>query len=254
MKRILLAGATLLALTAAQPTLAADAPVYKGPAPVAAAPIFNWSGFYAGGSLGGVWSQVDRFYPQAIGGALTATTSDTDGIWGLHVGAQGQWGQWVLGIEASFSRGFNDMRGRAALPTPPFAADTSGRNTITNLFLIGPRLGFAGDRWMVYGTGGYAQGRVGAEYAFTSTDADRFLAFWGSATNNGWFAGLGIEYALWTTGGFAWIFGAEYIHFDLGSAATFCFNPGCAPINAEDYRNRARGDIIRARLSIKTGG
>jgi len=253
MKRILLAGATLLALTAAQPILAADAPVYKGPAPVAVA-LFNWSGFYVGGSIGGVWSHVDRFYPQAFGGPLTATTNGTDGIWGVHIGAQKQWGQWVLGIEAGYNRGFNDMRSTVALPTPPFVPDVSARNTITNLFLIGPRLGFAGDRWMIYGTGGYAQARLVGQYAFTSTGADRFAAFWGSAINSGWFAGLGFEYALWSSGGFSYIFGVEYIHVDLGSAATFCVNPGCAPADGEDYRHSARNDIVRARLSIKTGG
>ena len=54
------------------------------------------------------------------------------------------------------SAGFREMQGSVALPTPPFAADTSAYNKITNLFTVGPRLGYAFDRWMIYGTGGYA--------------------------------------------------------------------------------------------------
>ncbi len=54
MKRILLAATAALAFAAAQPAIAADAPVYKGPAPVAAA-LFNWSGFYVGLNAGGAW-------------------------------------------------------------------------------------------------------------------------------------------------------------------------------------------------------
>ena len=63
MKRILLAGATVLALTAAQPTLAADAPVYrKGPAPAAA--LFNWSGFYVGIQGGYGWAEAQWTRPR----------------------------------------------------------------------------------------------------------------------------------------------------------------------------------------------
>jgi hypothetical protein len=46
----------------AGPALAADIPVKaKAPPPVA---YYDWSGVYIGVSLGGVWAEVDRFYPR----------------------------------------------------------------------------------------------------------------------------------------------------------------------------------------------
>jgi hypothetical protein len=50
------------------------------------------------------------------------------------------------------------------------------------------------------------------------------------------------------------ILGAEYQHFDVGSKNAFCFNPGCNPATGWDEDLSAKGDIVRARLTIKTKG
>ena len=251
MKRILL-GSMALAAMIAGPAVAADMPVkVKAPPPVV---LYDWSGAYVGFNIGGVWADVDRFYPQAIGGALSATSRTEDVIYGFHAGAQWQWGQWILGVETSLSAGFREMQGSVALPTPPFAADTSAYNKITNLFTVGPRLGFAWDRWMIYGTGGYASADIKGQYTFTSTGVQRFPAFHGQARHDGWFAGGGLEYMVHKGALVDVIFGAEYLHFDVQEKNTFCFNPSCNPANAEDYRSSATGDIVRARLTIKTQG
>jgi outer membrane immunogenic protein len=66
-------------------------------------PYYDWSGAYVGGNVGGVWYDVRREYTGAstfIGPAFNQTTSDSDGIFGFHAGAQWQWGAWVLGVEA----------------------------------------------------------------------------------------------------------------------------------------------------------
>src|ERR1700742_4868621 len=58
MKKLLLATVALVALGATVPALAADlsarAPYTK--APVYAAPIYNWTGFYIGGHVGGAFA------------------------------------------------------------------------------------------------------------------------------------------------------------------------------------------------------
>ena len=36
------------------------------------------------------------------------------------------------------------------------SANTFFEHKITNLFTVGPRLGYAWDRWMIFATGGYA--------------------------------------------------------------------------------------------------
>ena len=158
----------------------------------------------------------------------------------------------MLGVEVAYSvQGASE--GRVALPTPPFVADLSARHKIGNLLTVGPRLGFAWDNVLIYGTGGYAEAPISAEYIFTSTGAPRFPAFWGHSHNSGWFASVGVEYVVHKGEYADVIFGAEYKHIDLQSKNSFCFT-ACNPANAEDYRTGATVDIVRARLSIKTHG
>ena len=59
MKRALVGGLGFLALAAA-PAMAADIPV-KAPvvAPVMAPLVYNWSGFYIGGNIGGGWANAE---------------------------------------------------------------------------------------------------------------------------------------------------------------------------------------------------
>src|SRR5713226_5124278 len=92
-------GSMALAAMIAGPAMAADMPVkYKAPPPVV---VYDWSGAYIGFSIGGVWSDVNRFYPQtALPGPVNAKSSGDDVIYDFHAGAQWQWGQWVLGVEA----------------------------------------------------------------------------------------------------------------------------------------------------------
>jgi hypothetical protein len=42
------------------------------------------------------------------------------------------------------------------------------------------------------------------------------------------------------------------MHFELDEKQTFCFNPGCTPRFHQDFRLSAVGDIVRARLTVKT--
>jgi outer membrane immunogenic protein len=57
-EKLPVAGCTLLALGAAEPTLPADLaarPYTKAP-PSAPTPIYNWTGFYIGGHIGGAFA------------------------------------------------------------------------------------------------------------------------------------------------------------------------------------------------------
>jgi hypothetical protein len=46
----------------------------------------------------------------------------------------------------------------------------------------------------------------------------------------------------------------EYQHFDVGAARAFCVNPGCVVPAVRDFDLSASGDIVRARLTVKTHG
>jgi hypothetical protein len=50
------------------------------------------------------------------------------------------------------------------------------------------------------------------------------------------------------------LLGLEYQHYDVGSKNAFCFNPSCNPGTGWDEDLSAKGDIVRARLTIKTQG
>ena len=100
MKKFLLGTVALVALGATAPALAADLaarPVYTK-APVYAAPIYNWTGFYIGGHIGGA-------FPGNNGFAGTTNSSNSGSfLGGLQVGADYQFApNWVLGIEGQYS-------------------------------------------------------------------------------------------------------------------------------------------------------
>ena len=48
------------------------------------------------------------------------------------------------------------------------------------------------------------------------------------------------------------ILGLEYQHYDVGSKTAFCVTSACN--NLDDYDLSAKGDLIRARLTIKSQG
>ena len=116
----------------------------------------------------------------------------------MHAGAQWQWGAWVLGVEAALSGGFREMRSDVGLPIRPSTAPRpptlTAVNKITNLFTVGPRLGYAWDRLMIFGTGGWASANIKGQYENANTAVEFNPAFSGQSRNNGWYAGGGFEY------------------------------------------------------------
>ena len=80
-------------------------------------------------------------------------------------------------------------------------------------------------------------------------------AFSGASRNNGWYAGGGFEYMVHKGPLVDVLLGLEYQHFDVRRNHAFCCQSSChpgAPNGTED--RSAKGDIVRARLTIKTQG
>src|SRR6266481_9985046 len=94
MKRILLGAAALAAMAA--PAFAADIqprPYTKAPAYTAPQVVYNWTGFYIGGHLGG-----------AFAGDNSLQGSDARFLGGVQAGFDYQFApNWVLGAEAQYS-------------------------------------------------------------------------------------------------------------------------------------------------------
>ena len=96
MKKLLLGAATLIALAA--PAVAADIPARtysRAPAYTAPAVVYNWTGFYIGGHVGG-----------AFAGDNSLQSSDARFMGGVQGGFDYQFSQnWVIGAEI-FEFGF----------------------------------------------------------------------------------------------------------------------------------------------------
>jgi outer membrane immunogenic protein len=234
--------------------MAADMPVAPPPPPVV---YYDWTGAYIGFNAGGVWYNQDRTFPNAgaLAGVANHQTSGSEGILGFHAGAQWQWGAWVLGAEAALSGCFSECRSiSGTLPVPPFVPNAFSEHKITNLFTVGPRLGYAWDRWMIFANGGYASADLKGTYCSVISGAcgPSVGAPTGASRNSGWYAGGGLDYMVHKGPLVDVILGLEYQHFDVGSKNAFCGNPTCTAGNSFDLG--ATGDIVRARLTIKTAG
>src|SRR5882757_4022268 len=96
MKKFLLGTVALVALGATVPALAADLgarPVYNRPAPVYAAPIYNWTGFYIGGHIGGAFNSNNNF-----NGLVTGNNDNGRFLGGVQAGGDYQFApNWVAG-------------------------------------------------------------------------------------------------------------------------------------------------------------
>jgi outer membrane immunogenic protein len=177
--------ATAFAASGIASAQAADlsAPVYTKAPPAAYVPqAYNWTGFYVGAHLGGAWSSANWTDPVS-GLNDNPTSSGVTG--GGQVGANYQFGQWVLGLEADFSG--TDLNASDT--------DAAGFSHATNTYwtsTVTGRVGYAVDRWLIYGKGGVAI----ANERDTVTSPLGVSANSGTTTQTGWTAGGGVEYAI----------------------------------------------------------
>ena len=134
---------------------------------------------------------------------------------------------------------------------PFFDPNNAGEHKMTNLFTVGPRLGYAWDRLLIFATGGYASADLKGTYCSTVTGlcGPAFTNQNGQARSNGWYAGGGFDYIVHQGPLVDVALGLEYQHFDVGSSNAFRSN-----VLANNYDLEAKGDLVRARLTIKTKG
>lgn len=106
MKKVLLASASLFALSALAPASAADLaarPYTK--APVAVASIYNWSGFYIGANAGGgsshnCWDTTAVVLLGPVPSTPEGCHNATGALVGGQIGYRWQAASWVFGLEA----------------------------------------------------------------------------------------------------------------------------------------------------------
>jgi outer membrane immunogenic protein len=253
MKRIaLLVAAAALSTSAA---VAADLPLKA--APMLVGPSYNWSGFYLGVAGGWMSERTTNQYTNPAPATLIPwTLSQDNGIIGFRAGGQWQFGQFVLGVQGDFSETidsrFAGVTGGSAFgPCAPSGGSTC-QTRINSISTVGAKAGWAWDKWLLYGQGGWAGGQVNSRVIATATG----IPFEGSFSPfyNGWFAGVGVDYVLFK-GGFAdLIVGVDYQHVDLGSrlhTSTLDAAPNVCPPGVNCRTIGATSDIVRASLTVK---
>jgi outer membrane immunogenic protein len=223
----------------------AAAAFLSAPALAQPASPFNWSGFYVGVNGGGMDFSTSGNYVNASPNVWGTARKETT-LGGLHGGFQGQWGSWVVGVEGSWDTVLGDRFGSDNGTNVPgvgpcsAAAAFACQARINDILSVGPRVGFAMNQWMVYGTGGYARAEI--ESNFLTIATGNILGTSASNHQEGWFLGGGLE-MLVTTG---FIVGLEYKHYDFKTAAQ---NDPTIPV--DNINMQAKADAVLLRLTIK---
>jgi outer membrane immunogenic protein len=169
------------------PAAAADLSVPSAPAPVAPvasapAAIYNWTGFYIGGNVGGGFTRSSWSDP--FGGANNVFNSGAGFLGGAQVGANYQWNRLVFGVEGDFNWTSLNSNGLDSLGDA-LGANVNWTSTVTG------RIGGAFDRLLIYAKGGaaFAQG----QYSLTDL-AGNFAT--SNFVRSGWTVGAGLEYGI----------------------------------------------------------
>ena len=203
--------AAFCAASMSQNALAADLPV-KAPVQLPAAAPYNWGGFYLGIAGGGGWA--NSLHMNAVNGIHSGEVGISGGLFGGTYGYNFQLDSWVLGFEGDFS--LSGIKGDFFESSgSDFCSAALELHCSTNLRWLGTdrvRLGYAWDRFLVYGTAGVAYGNVQA----TILGAP-FLITVGDNTRTGFIFGGGVEWAFAP----AWSLKAEYLRTDLGEKITY---------------------------------
>jgi outer membrane immunogenic protein len=206
MKKFLLATVALVALGATVPALAADlsarnAPYTKAPAYVA--PLYNWTGFYIGGHLGGVFSDNSNF-----NGLVTGNNGNGRFLGGLQGGADYQFApNWVIGAEAEYSW-IAGNNGSVIFPNGNiYTNNQRGLGSVTG------RVGYTWGPGLLYVKGGYAFADNN-ESLTTGAGAPLPFGFSGDHSN-GWTVGAGLEYMFTQN----WSGKIEYQYYNFGNSS-----------------------------------
>jgi outer membrane immunogenic protein len=264
MKRLILASTALAMMSAS--AFAADLPartMAPAPAPFVAAPMFTWTGFYAGVNAG--WTRSDgRVTRGAFAGTGNADLDDNGNgnnfgfparlgtqnrsgfIGGVQAGYNQQFGMFVAGIEADINwlgnRRYNTATNRT------FGGNAVGLTTSSRTDWLGTarlRGGVAFDQFFIYGTGGLAFGapnhrvNVAVNGAQTHTGSNDDM-------KAGWTAGGGVEFAFTNN----ITMKAEYLYYDLGRTTVTATGVN-GNIGTASARFDNKGHIARVGLNYK---
>lgn len=262
------AAALLLSVAAAS---AADLPAYEA-APMVAVPSFSWTGFYVGANAGYIWgdrdirtSGRDAATRLNVQNRLRTPRTGIDGD-GFTIGGQLGYNvqldnsPMVFGVEADFN--YTDIDDRARYASPPLGgtfADGSinsrYRQEMEFFGTVRGRLGVAFDRFLAYGTGGLAYGKIKtSERFFNNTGVGGganagLLGYSGGQSDweVGYALGGGVEYAVTDNISIK----SEYLYYDLGDTKSRVNQTVTSPGGSYTAKYKNDGHIVRAGVNYK---
>ena len=188
-------------------------PYTKAPAYIE--PLFNWTGFYVGGHIGGAWTNeqfVNTANTTAFGDLAPGQGYRQRGagiIGGAQIGYNWQANNYVFGMEGTIS----GLDNKGSFTNTVFGVgqdDVFSWRTNVLATVVG-RAGFAVQNNLFYIKGGYA----GVNNRLSVSDTVGVAQGSGGQTHwaNGWTVGAGWEYGITRN----WIVGLEYNYAAFGS-------------------------------------
>ncbi len=236
---------------------------YARSAPIVQAQVYDWTGFYVGGELGGQWGRTNwnttstSDFPGTIVDASTPRNYNSSGFRvGGYAGYNWQVTNWVIGLEGSGA--WSDATATSAgIPGCTIACagtpgpgvdvssvklrwDASARVRIG--YLVTPSVlfyGTGGVAWQGVQTSGSCQ-HTGSDPVCSSDISTSFDTQTNSKTLTGWTVGGGIEAKI--SGN--WLLRGEYRYANFGR-----FN-GLLPFNSPS--EPAGTDFVRYNASVST--
>jgi outer membrane immunogenic protein len=215
---------------------------------------FSWTGLYVGGNIGWMSADVDWSFPQHSATSTSSTSQTLDsGIVGGHIGYQGQFGAFVVGVEAAFSSSFNQDRESSNCSFPAPFDDRCDTKFVRSLFTVGPRFGWTPSRqWLLFTGVGFAKADINTAIRFGGVGVppapNAVPVTQTTRSHDGIYVGGGVEYALLSNV----LVGLEYQHVFLETVDHTLTGSG-GPPSIVNRNVNADLDIVRFRLSYKFG-
>ncbi len=223
------------------------APIYKAP-PV----VYNWTGPYIGGNLGGAWSGLSGTnFSDTLGSSFKAAT-DLQLTGGGQIGINYQfWGGVVVGAEAMFDWIPGSSQLSPVIGTDPTGAVSANITSLNErrIATATARLGYAWDRVLLYAKGGGAW-VAASNPAISVGGAPASFASVSNTNSFGYTAGFGLEWAFLNN----WSVRAEYDYIGLPDQS-YTVAAGTPTFGGDviTFNNRSIS-IMTVALNYKFGG
>lgn len=264
-KRVAIPMAAAAVLLSSGVAGAADlgAPILRGSEVVEPAyhHVDKWSGVYVGAAVGMQVVRNSGFHSDATGAANPNFPNyhyDYAGArfsYGLHMGLQRMFGQFVIGAELDFDGPQARIHSPWYNGNPAYSGGVAGNIYQQRVALnwqgsLRGRLGFAHHKSLLYVTGGlaFANMTVCTVLDDCINGANHVVRY--SNTRMGWTVGAGIEHKF----NYNWSVRAEYRYTNFGSRSCLATAACSIDPNASDINNRVETHAFRFGVSYLFGG